>query len=285
MPLSRWFISLALLVLASSPLGAQDELPEELKKLGAKMVADNAFKSSFSPDGKKLVVGRMPVGSGLSIIDLADGKATEISKEGKDPAWQPKKGALIAYVLKNNTEEEIWLTNVAGEQARKLADASFPCWSGDGGTLYCHSRMTKKLLAYDASGGEPKLKEEFDIPFSYYPVVSPDGERVAFQVDEKLQIYDLKAKKLVRSWPVPGWMGLLPAWSPDSKQVAFGTYGHGDGAGFWLLDVPGARVTEIAKGSCTMAAWSPDGKQLAFDLREAKRYRVLLIDAAKLPGK
>jgi dipeptidyl aminopeptidase/acylaminoacyl peptidase len=109
------------------------------------------------------------------------------------------------------------------------------------------------------------------------PAVSPDGRWVVFSVaepayDEKKEVSDL--------WIVPadgaapprrltsskaGESG--PAWSPDSRRIAFTTKREDDEVNqVYVLDVTGGEARRV--GSTAIAAraprWSPDGRWLLF---------------------
>lgn len=109
------------------------------------------------------------------------------------------------------------------------------------------------------------------------PVPSPDGKWVVFSVtepayDEKDEIADL--------WIVPADGSTLPrrltatkggesgpAWSPDSRRLAFSAKREGDEAAqIYVIDIAGGeavRATSIATGAAN-PRWRPDGKAIAF---------------------
>ncbi|MBE0544206.1 MAG: S9 family peptidase [Verrucomicrobia bacterium] len=109
------------------------------------------------------------------------------------------------------------------------------------------------------------------------PAPSPDGRWVVVPVtesayDEKDEVSDL--------WLVPGDGSApprrfttakskesAPAWSPDSRQIAFTAKRDGDDAAqIYVIAVDGGearRLTQLALGA-RAPQWSPDGKSLAF---------------------
>lgn len=114
-------VAVAMMLSAGSVAGAQEAAAPhvaEIKKLGAKFLA-KGFKSSWSPDGKRIVFGRGIPGTkydttgGLMVLDLAAGKTTLIVKIGKDPlvlagvrtlTFDPQTpGLLVARMLDGTT--------------------------------------------------------------------------------------------------------------------------------------------------------------------------------------
>lgn len=115
------------------------------------------------------------------------------------------------------------------------------------------------------------------------PAPSPDGRWVVVPVtepayDEKDEVTDL--------WLVPGdgsapprrftaakGRESAPAWSPDSRQVAFTAKREGDDAAqVYVISVDGGearRLTQTPLGARS-PVWSPDGRSLAF---QASAYR------------
>ncbi len=110
------------------------------------------------------------------------------------------------------------------------------------------------------------------------PVPSPDGKWVVFSLvepayDEKDQVSDLwivstdgntKPRRLTSS--KGGESGV--AWSPDSRQIAFGARREGDEVSqIYILDVANGgeavRITSLSTGARS-PQWRPDGKALAF---------------------
>ena len=103
--------------------------------------------------------------------------------------------------------------------------------------------------------------------------ISPDGKWVAYVVATP----NLPANRLERNvWLVPVAGGEArqlttsgrdqrPAWSPDSKKIAF-LSARGGAAGVYVLSLEGGeptRIAQMADGADNLA-WSPDGKTLAF---------------------
>jgi len=99
-----------------------------------------------------------------------------------------------------------------------------------------------------------------------YPLLSPDGKRVALAVTEggnqDIWVYDMQRDAMTRL-TFGGGRNAFPTWSPDGQYVLFTSSGHGilqaraDGAG-----QPQA-LTE-SKSLQRPSSFTPDGKRLAY---------------------
>ncbi|MCP4451593.1 MAG: hypothetical protein GY809_09045 [Planctomycetes bacterium] len=244
-------------------------------------IVDLGYKASFSPDGKRLVFCR-PQNKGLRVLELRNGKRTNLTSSGLDPAWSPD-GRFIAYVERelDMRSEEVWLVAPDGKSPRKLADGGYPSWSGDGKLLYVHSRKTNSILAINMNNLDAEPKVFCDFSWSWYPAISPDGRRIAFGRVNALAIADRATRKAILKWATPGSPGLLPAWSPDGKQVAFGGFNN-ENLGLWVLDVETEKAVQVATGPYTMPAWSKDGTKLAFDFRSGNQREIWMVETKAL---
>lgn len=114
-----------------------------------KLVVESGWKSSWAPDGKRLVYGKLG-GAGLEIVDLESQQHTPVATPGKDADWSPT-GQFIAYVREpsfNDYEgEQVWLFEVETGKTRHLIPGGFPTWSADGKTLYVTTRKERQILA------------------------------------------------------------------------------------------------------------------------------------------
>jgi tricorn protease len=116
------------------------------------------------------------------------------------------------------------------------------------------------------------------------PLISPDGEWVAFFSDDEgeyqLKIRPTSGEGSVRSIPVelkPSFYREL-VWSPDSKKLAFSD----KELTLWIanFDTGGARKITTSTYSFQdryQPAWSPDGSWLAYSRYEANRIRVIYL--------
>lgn len=264
------------------PMPSYEEVLAEVRTRGGRFLA-KGFRSSWSPDGRRLVFGTKagnPPGP-LVTLELEGGKITEIANEGKDPAWSAKGAGLIAYVTGDGAEEQVWLIEPSGKNSRKVADGGFPSWSADGKTLFFQSRKTFQLMAVDPAAPEPSAaaKPLANVPW-WYPAISPDGKRVAYRQGSQLVIAELPPGKGVKRYaPLPG-AGFLGSWSPDGKQFGFG--GYGSDLAMIILDCQTERGVEFAPQWLTLPAWSPDGLKVAFDVRGPAGFEIWMIAAKAL---
>jgi thiol-disulfide isomerase/thioredoxin len=267
---------------------SDDPQVQSLRELGAKFLI-KGFKSSWAPDGKRLVFGHQDApyakkGGGLSILDVATGKATKLVPTGKDPSWAPGDGQYIAYVDGGyGVDEQIWVVEPSGENRRRIVDGGFPSWSPDGKTIYFHCRKQMKYMSVSVAAADAAPSEILDSRW-WYPVFCPEGRRVAYRSGEQLVLADCETGTTIKQFRIPDGRGFLGSWSPDGGHIGYGGYGFHDAPGLWIVDVRTGVLKQLSPHFVTMPVWSPDGSKISMDLRLRSGFEVWVIDAKVVDG-
>jgi serine/threonine-protein kinase len=122
----------------------------------------------------------------------------------------------------------------------------------------------RKLVWVNRSGSEQILGAP---PREYgYPRISPDGKRVAVEVENQIWLYDLARDTLSR-FTFEGSINQNPAWTPDGKRISFYSTKDGPPANiFWQLADGSGGLERLgtSKYAQVPRSWSPDGQFLAF---------------------
>jgi eukaryotic-like serine/threonine-protein kinase len=144
----------------------------------------------------------------------------------------------------------------------------------DDGSLFSipggvNSEAPRMLVLVDRSGS----KKTLPVPAAGYdaPRISRDGKHLAVGItdskESNIWIYDLDQTTSIRRLTFGG-DNQVPAWTPDSKRIAFRSDRNGEGIYWQAADGSGSaeRLTTIDKDSAYDAPleWSPDGKTLLF---------------------
>ena len=257
------------LYVASTESGKVRQLWQSKTLLGAPV---------WSPDGKTLAVTGTEVvkaGGGDDVKDLPKGMGADSSR------------TVLAdrlYLIDVATGKQRVLAEQKFIGGAKLAQADekrirdpFPQWALDGKALLWPLVGLKQARLVDAKDGKTNRTWGGVVGG---PVVSPSGKLAAFYRDPAgqspkfLVVLDLaKVRPLathsLEEEKVRFEVGSLPAWSPDSSQLAIcgqGKKPDGKTFGIWLFDVKSGNPRQILKGFQHMLIWidwSSKGDRLA----------------------
>jgi len=194
------------------------------------------------------------------------------------PSFSPD-GKRLAFTSYAGGEEEIWVMDLDGKNARSLTHHPkgnwSPAWSPDGKTIAFTSARdgVNQLWLMDADGSNPRPLTKADpLPttWSRDPSWSRDGKMIIFTSNrtgkDENWIIDMTTQKQWRHS-----LGMAehwhPSFSPDSRRVLFSSNMSGEW-GLWLSDLEGKNLIRLVADkrfdNNPAASWSPDGKRIIF---------------------
>jgi hypothetical protein len=243
--------------------------------------------------------------------------ATRAVATGFDPRWSPDGHRLLFWSGTGDTATcdntgstgrctaEVDVVNADGSGQRTLVTRALqPDWSPDGTRityLVAGPQVTVATVwIADADGTHPRQLTQGD---DRYPRWSPDGTSIAFGhvVNDGTTTYDVVDVIHVdgsRLTTVAGSMDLSadsPAWSPDSKKLAFVGYGYGaNHMDIYVLDLTSydgaTQITHDPAGKAYIdnmdyaPAWSADGQHIAYTFDPDGASGVYWCDAGPTTG-
>ena len=252
--------------------------------------------ASFSPDGNSLayitkITENYPfkryrggLTSDILLYDMQVNQAENITNshaiDGK-PAWV---GDQLFYLSDagENMRLNVWLYDMSekrGKQLTFLEDFDISSLSAGnnelifeaGGTLYLMDAGSKEYKPVEVkvvSDLSLEMPKSVKVGESIRNMsASPEGKRVVFEA--RGEIFNVPAKEgyvlnLTRS---SGAFDMMPAWSPDGKNIAYWSDRSGEYE-LYLQD-PGkekdpVQLTRRGRGFGYQPYWSPDSKKIAF---------------------
>jgi Tol biopolymer transport system component len=205
-----------------------------------RLLEDNGYDATWSPDGERLLFQRYKVDSDVRILRInSDGSGLRQLTRGSityEPAWSPDASRIV--FVRDRDLPRLWTMNPDGSGKRALTHASgkedaAPTFSPDG---------RKVLFTRSKSYGYRCLYR------SDVFVIAADGSR--------------KARNLTRTCRR---RESSPEWSPDGTKIVF-TEGGIHGLQIHVMNADGTGVRQLTNGPGRnqWPVWSPDGTQIAF---------------------
>jgi TolB protein len=191
-----------------------------------------------SPDGRQIVFIRAIEGWAQLFLMNSNGSGeiqlTRDAADHWDPAWSPD-GQKISFVHAKDGAKIIATINVDGtgmdEISPKSQRALHPSWTPDGKRiLYCtdddlRPPVKNEAEIYSVDVATKHVKTLISGGVNTFPVMSPDGSRIAFrrmigEMNSEIFVADADGsnqRNLTNHPSFEGW----PAWSPDGTRIAF----------------------------------------------------------------
>jgi len=189
------------------------------------------------------------------------------------PTAKPKVGKIL-FTSNRVSWDDVWVMNDDGTNQKQLTkrgkcyDAHF---TPDGKTIFmdCENGPNgyADLFSMKAEGGGVVNLTNSNDNIEAYPVVAPNGKKVAytFAWPGGFEIYTMDLDGSDRKPVTSRSLDESPAWSPDSKKIAFDSLRSG--WNIWVVNADGTGLKQVTKFSGRIAispVFSPDGKSIAF---------------------
>jgi TolB protein len=182
---------------------------------------------------------------------------------GRSPVLSPD-GRRVSYSEGPFASSRLWVAGIDGSGARMLTDGSAPVfigwWSPDGNRIAFARRNAEKVLQLwtmndEGTDARQPARIAAEEGQSEWPAWSPDGRRIALQVDKHassgttghIWIVDAQtgASKPIAAHKEP-YLDETPSWFPDGKRIAFQSNRTGR-MEVWTMNDDGSEQRQITK--------------------------------------
>ena len=202
------------------------------------------YRNPGDADGALMPAGDRSDGSVLRITRVVDDHAKNYH------ARPSPDGQQIAFDSDRDGERGIYVANVDGTNVKRVSGPGYgaiPSWSPDG-TRLAFVRVEQdqpqvwNLWTVELATGELHRLTSRKSGQPWGGSWFPDGNRIAYSVDDQLVIHDLETgREKTFASPRRGQMVRTPAVSPDGRRVIFQIFR--DGA--WLLDLGDGSMRKV----------------------------------------
>ncbi|MDE7465827.1 MAG: PDZ domain-containing protein [Muribaculaceae bacterium] len=247
---------------------------------------DDRMAFTFNGELYTMLPGAAPVPVKVNVPETTPPDVQNVAISSADEALPSPDGKQVAYISRG----EVFVTSTEYPSVKQITNTpaieTGLSWGADGRTLYYGSLRNGKSNIYKASivrADDPNfsnatlIKEEplfaDDGIDRGYPVLSPDGKKMAFVYDRnKLTVMDLKSKEVKKydSSPITNYRsgGFNMEWAPDNRLIAIEVMNpmhepYGD------ISIVDTKTGEFIPVTMTgyfdqMPHWSADGNALIF---------------------
>jgi TolB protein len=144
-------------------------------------------------------------------------------------------GAALAIAAERRIaferDDAVWITNLDGGRAKRIAAGIFPAISPDGERIAftavekSDTTYIRHIAVVDLGGGKPTVLKHVPSENAYYPSWSPDGKRILFTLRNKdvwgLGVIDADGKefRVVKKGAIDRGTLYSPCWARDGQSI------------------------------------------------------------------
>jgi dipeptidyl aminopeptidase/acylaminoacyl peptidase len=253
----------------------------------AKWVTYSVKTALLKDDKNEERIWMVPAAGGTSMALTAEGVSSSHAR------WSPDSKFIAFLSARDEGKTQVWLLNRLGGEAQRLTDTPQDvedfAWSPDSRQLVLILRdpsaeeleAAKESKDKSRAASVPPAENDSKEKKAQKPWVI---DRLQFKLDEvgyldrrrtHLHVFDLAAKSLTQITS-GDYDDSEPAWSPDSKSLAFSSNRSAPdpdatyNSDIWVVATnnsdKGAHLTQVTTnpGADTSPTWSPDGKWIAY---------------------
>jgi Tol biopolymer transport system component len=231
-------------------------------------------------------------------------RITNDAARDQGPLWHSD--GRIVYSSNISGISQICVTDKDAHNPAQLTFVNSDCRASDVSKdkiLFLSSKEESDIWEVKIDTGR-EVQLTYDVGSEFWPDISPDGKRVAFQAVNVPNIAGALTNSLLLSKPVRGGGqqinlapdGFYPKWSPDGSRVAFLRISDGQ-INIWTARATGGDEKQVTKGGVWFGGfsilpynrrmirdycWSPDGSKILFCSNKNNQNNIRTISAGGL---